>query len=358
MSLNDEKYVTYQFKDIRYPVYGTGETAKQNALLEAFYRLYNLHDNIRPITDYTSDPTQTKRLATLLRQIEEYNEHGYTRLLSVVEDPAERKIIDTLANIYNTTGTDHTTGTDQVLLTGIVNIDKQILNKLSDDVLSIACQTNRLAREICNDDSFWLNRTLNYYGNALGPADKIREDYLSGRSWQQYYQDLSQFLREMRSSSQIHKFLKIKETIETGRVDLLLLYIDENLVDISGPQIAHWAMENGLTLLMERLIQKDILKSSLLNEASQWATTNNHIDIIRLLLSSIMFNPKTLDNYLAKWATTNDKTEIILLLLNHKDFDPSFQDNYLIKWAATKGYNNIVKRLIAELRVDSTVNHN
>ena len=180
MSLNDKKYVMYQFEDRRYPVYGSGETAKKNALLEAFYRIYNINI-IEPITDYSTDPSQAKRLATLLRQIEEYNKHGYTRLLSVVEDPNEKRIIDTLANVYNTTPI------KKLLLTGIANIDKQILNELSDEDLTTTCRTNSLAREICNNDSFWLNRTLKYYGNALGSADKIRENYLYGRSWQQYY---------------------------------------------------------------------------------------------------------------------------------------------------------------------------
>lgn len=71
--------------------------------------------------------------------------------------------------------------------TGDFNLDTLILNNLNDRDLSSVCQTNKLARYICTNDIYWMNRTLYYYGRYLGSADIIRERYLGPLSWEQYY---------------------------------------------------------------------------------------------------------------------------------------------------------------------------
>ena len=46
------------------------------------------------------------------------------------------------------------------MLSGIKDVDMIILNKLEDVDLIQACQVNKKADEICNDQAFWLNRIL------------------------------------------------------------------------------------------------------------------------------------------------------------------------------------------------------
>ena len=44
------------------------------------------------------------------------------------------------------------------MLTGNQNLDFVILNELDDKDLVNLCQTNRQANELCNNQTFWLNR--------------------------------------------------------------------------------------------------------------------------------------------------------------------------------------------------------
>lgn len=74
------------------------------------------------------------------------------------------------------------------MLTGNRNVDMMILNKLDDKDLVNACQLNRAADNICNDENFWFNRVLTKFPGI--PLD-VLEHYKANRTWSEYYiQDL------------------------------------------------------------------------------------------------------------------------------------------------------------------------
>ena len=76
--------------------------------------------------------------------------------------------------------------------TGFFDLDSIILNKLNDRDLASICQINKAASYICNDDRYWLNRTLFFFGRYLGGPENIRNNYLKGRTWKEYYIYLTQ----------------------------------------------------------------------------------------------------------------------------------------------------------------------
>lgn len=76
--------------------------------------------------------------------------------------------------------------------TGYFDLDSIILNKLNDKDLAAVCQTNKAASYICSSDRYWLNRTLFYFGKYLGGGENIKNNYLKGRTWQEYYKYLIQ----------------------------------------------------------------------------------------------------------------------------------------------------------------------
>ena len=69
------------------------------------------------------------------------------------------------------------------MLTGNRDIDMTILNKLEDVDLVNACQTNKVADEICNDQTFWMNRVLSRFNVPI----EILREYKGNRSWSEYY---------------------------------------------------------------------------------------------------------------------------------------------------------------------------
>ena len=74
------------------------------------------------------------------------------------------------------------------MLTGNKDVDRKILNKLEDKDLVKACQVNKYADSICNDQVFWMNRVFDRFGYVGG--DLLRK-YKKDRSWSEYYiQDL------------------------------------------------------------------------------------------------------------------------------------------------------------------------
>lgn len=45
-------------------------------------------------------------------------------------------------------------------LTGVKDVDLKILQELTDKELSIVCSVNKKVAELCNDESFWMNRLI------------------------------------------------------------------------------------------------------------------------------------------------------------------------------------------------------
>ena len=69
-------------------------------------------------------------------------------------------------------------------LTGIKDLDFVILNKVDDKSLGSYCSTNKIAKKWCDDEKFWMNRIITFYGQEAlnGKGDlSYSEYYKSGR---------------------------------------------------------------------------------------------------------------------------------------------------------------------------------
>ena len=72
--------------------------------------------------------------------------------------------------------------------TGNAATDILILQQLPDEDLVSVCSLDNYINNLCNNESFWLNRTLNRYGDVLGSGLEIKEKYIpDGTSWKEYY---------------------------------------------------------------------------------------------------------------------------------------------------------------------------
>ncbi len=110
-----------------------------------------------------------------------------------------------------------TTRENPKAFTGLPATDILILAELSDRELIDTCAVNKYVNDICNNESFWLNRLLNKYGNRLGSGKEIREKYFSpGTTWKEYYLWLSNLEEDIVSLVNIQ--------IMHNREDLRLLY--------------------------------------------------------------------------------------------------------------------------------------
>ena len=72
--------------------------------------------------------------------------------------------------------------------TGNPATDILILQELPDENLTSVCSVDNYINNLCNNESFWLNRTLDRYGDQLGSGIEIKEKYIpDGTSWKEYY---------------------------------------------------------------------------------------------------------------------------------------------------------------------------
>ncbi len=71
------------------------------------------------------------------------------------------------------------------MLTGNKDVDRKILNELKDVDLVKACQVNKQADNICNDQVFWMNRVFDRFPYVGG--DILRANKGTERSWSDYY---------------------------------------------------------------------------------------------------------------------------------------------------------------------------
>jgi len=100
--------------------------------------------------------------------------------------------------------------------TGNTTVDVLILNNLTDAELIEGCRTNKYLNDLCNNESFWMNRTLQKFP-FLGTGREIYDNYIPARAgWKEYYIWLSDMA--LVRSDQLEELANT-----TNRLDLKLL---------------------------------------------------------------------------------------------------------------------------------------
>ncbi len=132
-------------------------------------------------------------------------------------DPTSKSLCQTLTNPTNRDMA------SPRAFTGMPATDIIILAELSDRDLINTCSSNKYLNDLCNNESFWMNRTLQRYSKVLGGADNIRQ-YLPGNTtWKQYYIWLSDL------ETDLSRMLETAETYERPDLNIILdqpIYVD------------------------------------------------------------------------------------------------------------------------------------
>ena len=76
-------------------------------------------------------------------------------------------------------------------LSGIKDLDREIMLKMDDQTLLNFCQTSQYARELCDNDLFWQKRVTQQYPRLVSIK---QENY----SWRQYYLYLTYWTSKLR----------------------------------------------------------------------------------------------------------------------------------------------------------------
>ncbi len=102
-------------------------------------------------------------------------------------------------------------------LTGINDLDFKILNDLDDKDLVSYCRVNRSAKEMCNDQTFWLQRIMKKYPYI--PSDLLRRSKNRRRTWSQYY------IEDLKAITPETAYHYLVSAATSGRLDLVMIAI-------------------------------------------------------------------------------------------------------------------------------------
>lgn len=198
------------------------------------------------------------------------------------------------------------------MLTGNKNLDYKILNELDDKDLVNVCQTNHHANELCNNETFWLNRIrIKFPYLSLGILNK----YKGNKSWSQYY------IKDLREINSSNAKIKLILGSDSGRLDKIIIAVNK------GADI--------------RMYRDAVLIT---------ASIKGHLEVVKYL-TGLGADVRTSNNAPIREASKRGYLDLVKYLVeNGADF--RVNNNEPVRLASEKGYLNIVNYLISQGAID------
>ena len=194
------------------------------------------------------------------------------------------------------------------MLTGNRNLDFKILNELDDKDLVNVCQTNHHANELCNNETFWLNRIrIKFPYLSLDILNK----YKGNKSWSQYY------IKDLRRINPSNAQNKLFLGADSGRLDKIII-----------------AVNNGADIRMYR------------GAAVKTASENGHLEVVKYL-KGLGVDIRVLNDYAFRYASYNGHLDVVKYLVEN-GANVRAANDFAVKTASQKGYLDVVKYLVSQ----------
>lgn len=161
------------------------------------------------------------------------------------------------------------------MLTGNKNLDSIILNKLDDKDLVNLCQTNRQGNDLCNDQSFWLNRIMVKFPYLS--LDLLKE-YKGDRTWSQYY------INDLRKINKFNKTQYIES--KKGRIDQILVAINKGDKNKDTIYALSWASYYGNLNVVKYLVENGVDLRAENDYSVRAASQNGRLKVVKYLVEN------------------------------------------------------------------------
>lgn len=117
-------------------------------------------------------------------------------------------------------------------LTGIRDLDLEILKKLDDRELGKICLINKYFQGLCKNKDFWRNRTIGKFSKYLGNIEKLnRYREKLNLTWKLYYTSLIEYIEDLYkeyNNYALRQDLQIIRYLFKNNYDELLIEINDN----------------------------------------------------------------------------------------------------------------------------------
>ena len=194
------------------------------------------------------------------------------------------------------------------MLTGIRDVDREIVNNLNDKDLLNMCIVNRTYAERVCDDSYFRLRTLARFPETVQYKDYINEN--KTRTWKNHYLTIVKYIdllqrrykyiytaedkspellylaRLLTPKFSYSKNLALSWASFYGKLEIIkYLFEDGANIDSNESEALRWASEDGRLKVVKYLVQNGANIHAQNDYALRIATLNRHLMVVKYLKS-------------------------------------------------------------------------
>ena len=225
------------------------------------------------------------------------------------------------------------------MLTGIRDVDREIVNKLDDTDLLNMCLVNRTYSERVCDESYFRLRTENGFSETIKYKDYTQITNKI-RTWKNHYLSIVKYIDLLQTD--------FKYEYKSQDKSPELLYLARQLVaeDLSynKNRALRTASERGHLSVVKYLVEHGADITAQDNEAVILASVYGHLSVVKYLVEHGA-DITARNNEALRWASRNGHLEIVKYLTEHGADIPA-QDNYAVRFASGNGHLEVVKYLV------------
>ena len=250
------------------------------------------------------------------------------------------------------------------LLTGIRDLDREIVSKLDDSDLLNMCSLNKTYSQRVLNDSYFRLRTENGF-----PETIHYKDYVRLRTWKNHYFNVIQYISLLQKQDEYTykpedkspellylsrrivpgEYTKDKALMHNSRKGNLAIvkYLTENAADIHFENniSLRVASEKGYLEIVRYLVEHGADIHARNNSALILASENGHLPVVEYLVEHGV-DVTADDNQALISASLNGKLLVVKYLVEH-GADITAQDNDAVRQASLNKHLELVKYLIS-----------
>ena len=212
---------------------------------------------------------------------------------------------------------------EKSLLTGIRDLDREIVNKLSDKDLLQMCLLNKTYSERVCDDNYFRIRTENRFPETVPYKDYVNENEVKDRKDRKDRKGRTRRVRTWKNH-----YLNVVKYIDLLQRIYRYIYTAKD----KSPELLY---------LARRLIHNYIYSK---NDALISASECGNLEVVKYLVE-MRADITAKNNEAVRFAIENAHLPVLKYLVEH-GADMNVQDNCALRWASYYGHLSVVKYLV------------
>lgn len=169
----------------------------------------------------------------------------------------------------------------QQSLTGLKDVDRFIIDQLSDREVLEFCKTSKYSNEKICDETFFRNRVITHYSNTLKYKDKVKK-----RNWKNYFLSLVYYIDKLNSEYQFNYLIGFKNKDGSPELEYLARKLAPNYYKYDKNMALKNASRNGRLEVVKYLVEQEQAANihAIDDEVFILASYYGHLDVVKYLV--------------------------------------------------------------------------